>query len=370
MFTRVLFYLALDSLAALVSMKSVEAEQSGATPPPGVTTAEVSIPNTRRVELVSHVNGHQYALDVALPFESPPPQGYGVLYVLDGYKYFASATEVVRALGNAHGVVVVGIGYPDDPAYLQKILTRRGPVPTYLAGMPAAESAPELERTYDLTLPASEAQLEAQNLLHAPRQKSSNVGGLDDFLKIIETEVKPRVAALARVDPANQALFGHSFGGLAALHALFVEPNAFRTFIIASPSIWWNNREVLADEHKFATLISSGLATPRVLVTVGSEESTPPRLPASWGIDPADLRESTYRARMVENGRDLVARLKALHGAPGYVIENYAVFDKEAHGVAAWSALARGAPFAFSTQIESEEIESQKVAAADDHHGR
>lgn len=369
MLSRVLSLLALGSIAALVPMKSAWAEHSGATQlATGVATSEVSIPNTRRLDFVSHVNGHRYALDVALPFEPPPPQGYGVLYVLDGYKYFASATEVVRVLGQ--GAVVVGIGYPDDPAYFQKILTRRGPIPTYLADLPAAESAPALERTYDLTLPASEAELEAQNLIHAPRQKSGNVGGVDDFLKIIETEVKPRIAALAPVDPANQALFGHSFGGLATLHALFVEPDAFRTFIIASPSIWWNNREVLADEYKFTTVINSGQATPRVLVTMGSEESTPYRFPASWGIDPADARATIYRDRMVENGRELVARLKALHGAPGYVVENYAVFDKEAHSVAAWSALARGVPFAFSPQVESEEIENQKVAEADRHGQR
>ena len=355
---------ALGAMVALASMQAVWGAPRSIATGVGTVQAEVSIPNTRRFEFASRVNGHRYLIEVALPFEPPPPQGYGVLYVLDGYKYFASASEIVRAFGNAPAVAVAGIGYPDDPAYLQKILTQRGPLPPYLANLPPAEAAPELERTYDLTLPSSEAELEAQNLTHASRQKSSNVGGLDDFLKIIETEVKPRVAALGRVDPANQALFGHSFGGLAALHALFVEPNAFRTFIIASPSIWWNNKEVLADEYKFATVINAGQATPHILVTMGSEESMPPKYPASWGIDLAGARASSDRARMVENGRELVARLKALHGAPGYVVEDYVVFDKEAHSVAAWSALARGVPFAFPSEIGVDKV------ADTDNHGR
>jgi len=60
---------------------------------------------------------------------------------------------------------------------------------------------------------------------------------MDDFLKVIETDMKPRVFALAPVDRGNQTLFGHSFGGLTVLEALFREPGAFRTFVAASPSI-------------------------------------------------------------------------------------------------------------------------------------
>jgi alpha-beta hydrolase superfamily lysophospholipase len=54
-----------------------------------------------------------------------------------------------------------------------------------------------------------------------------NVGGVDDFLQVIEKEIKPRVAALVPVNAGNQALFGHSIGGLAVLRALFTEPMRF-----------------------------------------------------------------------------------------------------------------------------------------------
>jgi uncharacterized protein len=130
---------------------------------------------------------------------------------------------------------------------------------------------------------------------------------------------------------------------------LFVEPNAFRTFIAGSPSIWWNNKAVLADEPKFAAAVNSGQASPRVLVTIGSTESTAPKVPASWGVDPADLEALIHRARMVENGGELVARLKALHGSAGYVVADYAVFDKESHATSPWPGLVRGISFAFST---------------------
>src|SRR5258707_1011557 len=97
--------------------------------------AEVSIPNTRRIDFVSQVNGHKYAITIALPFTPAPKAGYGVLYVLDGYWFFASAAEAVRVLSIPSRVVVVGIGYPDDAAYTTKVLAQRGPVPAALADL-------------------------------------------------------------------------------------------------------------------------------------------------------------------------------------------------------------------------------------------
>lgn len=313
--------------------------------------AEISIPNTRRLGFVSKVNGHRYSISVALPFEPIPAKGYGVLYVLDGDSYFASATEAVRGHGNApEGVVVVGIGYPQDAAFVQSVLKRRGPVPAAYRDLPAVRSMPTLERYYDLTLEASDAELAEQSMPGSAPLKSQDVGGLNDFLKTIETEVKPRVARLVRIDSTNQALFGHSLGGQAVLHALFVEPSAFRTFIAASPSIWWNNKQVLADEPKFAAAINAGSAQPRVLITVGSAESTPPTLPASWGMDSTAVETLIRKASLVENCRDLVVRLKALRGNPGFSLDE-AVFDEQGHAISAWPALARGIPFAFGMHV-------------------
>lgn len=302
--------------------------------------AEVSIPNTRQFDFVSKVNGRRYSISVALPFEPPPSNGYGVLYVLDGNVYFASAAEAVRNPDKAPGVVVVGIGYPDDPTYARSVVAKPIPLPAIFDRLPPFRVVPYLERLHDLFLPATEPELEDMNgavdispRSPAKKYRMENFGGMDDFLKTIEAEVKPRVAALVPIDSGNQAIFGHSAGGSTVLHALFVEPDAFRTFIIASPAIFWDNKVVLADRDKFATAVNTGRAAPRILVTMGSEESGP-ELPARWA--------------MVENGRDLVAWLKTLHGSSGYLVEDYAVFDKTSHVYSPWPALARGVAFAFA----------------------
>ena len=309
--------------------------------------AQVSIPNTRRLDIVSKINGHRYAISLALPFEAPPPKGYGVLYVLDGNMYFASAAEAVRGPDKAPAVVVVGIGYPEDSAYVKQVMSQRGPVAALFDGLPGSRVVPYLERLYDLSLPTSDQALVEMSRAGFPTYESKDFGGLDDFLKVIETEIKPRIAALAPIDTGNQAIFGHSFGGFAVLHALFVEPNAFRTFIIASPAIFWDQKIVLADKGKFATAINTGQAQPRVLVTVGAEEGSSSDLPAAWA--------------MVKNASELVAWLKTLHGKAGYAVDG-CVFDNTTHSFSPWPALARGVSFAFPAHRPIRKVDPDRVA--------
>jgi predicted alpha/beta superfamily hydrolase len=328
----------LQVLHALVLLAAVAAD-----PLP----TEVAIPNTRHVEFTSAVNGHRYAIDVGIPLRPPPATGYRVLYVLDGFAYFASALEAVRANGNAPDVVVVGISYPHDAAFAAEVLLRHQPLHPYFQALPPARAAAGLQRGYDLTPPISDAKLAADALPGAPPEKASNYGGLDDFLQTIETEVKPRVASLVAIDRAHQALFGHSLGGLAVVHALFTEPQAFETFIAASPSIWWNDKAVLAGERNFAAQVASGAARPRVLVTVGAEEGKPPKLPPEEAANQKKFEAMARSSRMVGNACDLAGRLQRLHGTAPYEVADCAVFAGQHHGISPWPALGRAVQFAF-----------------------
>lgn len=332
----------------LFAAPAVAAPQAHPPVPPslGAPPAEVSIPNSRHFEFVSKVNGHRYAVDVALPSEPPPAKGYRVLYVLDGDDYFASATEAVRANGNAPGVVVVGVGYPRDAAFVTSVLDRHPDLPKEAPG-PSFETARGIERQYDLSLPASAAVLAGQALPGYPRMTPADVGGVDAFLKMIETEVKPRIAALAPVDRGDQVLFGHSLGGLAVIEALFTEPDAFRTFVAASPSIWWNDSAVLAKEPAFSARVASGASRPRVLITVGAEEAQVPKLPPAMDAALPQLKAMVAKARMVGNACDLAARLRALPGAAPYEAADCAVFAGQGHNISPWPALGRAVTFAF-----------------------
>lgn len=306
---------------------------------------EVSIPNTRKLAFVSKVNGHSYAIQVALPFKPAPAKGYSVIYVLDGDGYFGSVTEAVR-LNNEAGVVVVGVGYPDTPEFIKQVRDRHGPPPAMMAGEPPFSTAVSVERQYDMALPATEAQLAGQSIPGMMAPKSADIGGMDDFLKMIEVDIKPRVAALARINPDDQTLFGHSLGGLTVVHALFTEPEAFRTFVAASPSIWWADNAVLKDEAAFSAKVKSGAVHPRILITVGAQEQDVPDLPPAMAALKPKITELVAKARMVDNARDLAARLQALGGKPPYKVADVAVFAEQQHGISPWPAIGRAVAFA------------------------
>lgn len=109
-----------------------------------------------------------------------------------------------------------------------------------------------------------------------------------------------------------------------------------------------NGKAVLGRESKFAAAVRAGTATPRVLITMGSEEQTPdPKYAARFGLDFEQQAAQIRRHRMVDNARELTERLKALRGSGAFEVEAYTVFPKQRHNIAAWSGLAHAVSFAF-----------------------
>jgi predicted alpha/beta superfamily hydrolase len=305
-------------------------------------TRPVVLANAQRVDFRSRINGRRYSLSVALPLVQVSGRASPVFYVLDGHWYFASAVEAVRA--NAPGVIVVGVSYPDDEAYVESVLARHRPLPVWLEAQ-RAKAVAALEREYDLSLPATDESL-ASNCVPGYVPTSKDVGGLDDFLRVLEAEVKPRVGALISVDDTNQVIFGHSLGGLAVIHALFVGPNAYRTFIASSPVIWWSEKAVLTGEAKFAEAVCTRKAAPRVLITMGGEEDDP-EIAARFDLDVSRYAALVRKHRMIENARELIQRLRVLRGSDGYLVGDYALFPRQDHIASPWPALGRAVAFAF-----------------------
>jgi predicted alpha/beta superfamily hydrolase len=231
--------------------------QSAAAPPGYV------LPGTETWDL-PNAAGEVYRIFVSRPSGTPPAGGYPVLYVLDGNALFAGFAEARRiqawnagpspqrpSVGSA---IVVGVGYPTDEPY--DTARRRN---DYTAPRPA--------------VPAS---------------------GQDRFLDFLLNTLRPEVAKRYSVNPRRQALFGHSFGGLFALHVLYTRPDAFNAIIAASPSQWFNDQVILAEERAFATRLSQAAdAAPssRLLIVVGEREE---------------------RASMVWDAETLYARLQKL----------------------------------------------------------
>ena len=279
------------------------------TPPPGPAT----VFSSQQFDFTSAVNGKTYRITLAAPLAFPPKGGFRVIYVLDGQSYFDTFADAARfrALNQElEPAVVVGIGYD--------------------GGLASAQ----VRRNYDLTPVGPDAEQRAQDI---KTHSKAEYAGAEAFFKVIETEIKPKVAKIFPVATGKEILFGHSLGGLFVLHTLFNHPEAFQTYVALSPSIWWADRDVLKGEAGFAKRVKVGEVGPRIFIGVGGlEQALPKSLPP--GMTMEDAKRLTIHARMVDNGKELSARLSALTGTPGYVVQSQ-VFPGLTHGSVPWTAL-------------------------------
>jgi predicted alpha/beta superfamily hydrolase len=314
---------------------------------------EAAIPNSRVIHFTSAVDKKPYTIQVSIPLSPAPKSGYPVMYVLDGELYFPEAAIASDTLVD-NSAVVVGIGHDalNDKAVIERYAHSKPNNGKSLDGATALDAFQTM-RDYDFKWPVSPEHRAPAFVANAIGAETGNV---DAFLAVIEKEIKPRIEALVPIDRSNQALFGHSSGGLAVLHALFTEPTAFRTFIPASPAIYYDGGSVLKGVKQFAAAVMGGRAAPRVLITVGSRE------PDNMGPSKNDLASFTPEQRveiapyakmrstwpgMITGARQLAAQLKALHGKPGYKVDYQLLADQD-HPSSAFVAIVRAVRFAFS----------------------
>lgn len=250
--------------------------------------------------------GRTYRIFLSLPEGEVPEAGRPVIYLSDANGNFPIlATLARRRSASGAGAVVVGIGYPSDDRRTQSE-----------------------RRTYDLTPLASEEWLKTQS---APTQ-NQKTGGNDEFLDFIEKEVKPLIEARVRIDRSQQMLFGHSFGGLLVLHALFTRPDSYQYYAASSPSIWFNDRSILKEEEAFAKKYSGQELPVHLWVTVGEFEQ-PRRRENADGTPVPDNR------RQAANGRELVERLNK--SSIQKFVATYTDLPGEDHGSAVFPASNR-----------------------------
>ena len=70
-------------------------------------------------------------------------------------------------------------------------------------------------------------------------------GGVENFYTLIEKEIKPWVYEQLGDIPEQEAIWGHSYGGLFVLYNLFKHPEAYQQYFSADPSLWWQNGEMI-----------------------------------------------------------------------------------------------------------------------------
>ncbi len=227
---------------------------------------------------------------VYTPPGEAPEAGWPVLYMVDGNAVFATAVDAVRAQASypkgtnvTHGMVVA-IGYPTDDAY------------------------DPLRRSWDLSPPPGQAYPPFHD--GGPEVRT---GGGEEFLSFIEDALKPMLQARFPIDRSRQTLFGHSFGGLFALYVLFRRPTAFRTWVAASPAIYWEDTVIARSRDAMSAADWRGFAG-RVLLSAGEYESAE-LAPFQRGREDAEARrEHLSKIRTLGMAREWAGEINALAG--------------------------------------------------------
>jgi predicted alpha/beta superfamily hydrolase len=216
---------------ALGSVAFPAMAQSPTTAAAAPTGSGYVLPDTETWEYKSD-DGYPYQIFISKPQGAAPPEGYPVLYVLDANAMFAGFAETRRILSYMNSdlgkTIIVGIGYKTDKAY-------------------------DVRRIYDFVQDFQKPIMPAQVPLAVYK-----AGGRDAFAHFILDRLKPELARRYSINANRQALFGHSFGGLFALYLLYSHPTQFHAIIAASPSIWWNDQEIVTEERAFAAKLMQG----------------------------------------------------------------------------------------------------------------
>jgi predicted alpha/beta superfamily hydrolase len=233
------------AIAAAALASAALAAPAAADPRPDHAAASgYTLPSTETWDIAAD-SGEIYRIFVSYPATEPPAEGWPVLYVLDGNAIFAGFAETRRMLEKQDPgkSIVVGVGYPTDKAY-------------------------DLRRLYDLTAASPPPSPWREQFAQERR------GGRDKFIDFLTGRLRTEVGKRYRINRDRQALFGHSLGGLLAVHALYSRPEAFHAIVAASPSLFWNEREMVQEERDFTARLQAGkiAKVSRLMVVAGEHE--------------------------------------------------------------------------------------------------
>jgi predicted alpha/beta superfamily hydrolase len=273
---------------------------------------EATVRSTRQFSFRSAVNGERYDVKVGIPRSAPPSGGFPALLLLDGDAVFGSFAEAVRnrsTAGEIARAVVIGIS--------------------------GSEGEDGADRTLDFT---SNDLSEGEKPLIKDLGPNPKFGGAEKFLQVIRKEIIPKVAAMATMNPRRTAIFGWSLGGLFVVHTMFTHPDAFKTYLALSPSLWRDDRAVFQEVRPFERAVSDARLKPSLFLGVGSreEEAVPGMLAGQMTHDEL-LAELRY-GRMVGSVEELSRILEPFFNSSGLSVE-VKIFAGETHNSVPWTAI-------------------------------
>jgi len=182
------------------------------------------IPDSEVWDVPDPISKRGYQVFVALPpsYGTQPQRRFPVLYATDADYAFPIIRQLARRL-NVEGpqieeFILVGLSYGKG---------ENGGI----------------SRQRDYTPTPNGPSTAPPNAIHGQAQA---------YQKYLRDQVKPFINGHYRTAPAKAIFLGHSYGALLGTQILFTEPGLFSSYILGSPSLWYDKRHALKLEASYA----------------------------------------------------------------------------------------------------------------------
>ena len=276
-----------------------------------ISTNNVVIPNAQTEIFHSTASG-DYKVSIYTPNKPTPKGGWSIIYLLDGDSYFLTANDIIKSQACERCILQEGIIVAID--YLNQ--TRRD-----------FDFLPKPDHFVFETLPNNQINL------------SGKYGGADAFYDFLTKELKPEMEKRYKINLKQQAIFGHSYGGLFNLYIFLTKPVIFNTYVVSSPSMWFSDGYMFKVLSKYLLDNQPPLINPvNLLISVGGAEQS--LLPFDSKLPKEKqnlLLKHRQNRKMVDNSKHLFDQLKQakIHN----LNLSYKVYPQQSHKTAAIIAL-------------------------------
>lgn len=232
--------------AAVIAAATPNPTKASVTTP--ISPRSVELTDTYVHDLTANGTERNYEVWVSVPASySESDKDYPVVFVTDAGYSFPLVRSIRNLLGqrgrNIEDFILVGI--PPQPGLTSKQSRSRDYTP----------SNPLLNPKRDPN-----------------RYGDEQYGEADIFLDFIANQVFPVVDTHYRADMTRKVFAGHSYGGLLGSYTLVTRPEMFQSYILGSPSLWFDNGHVFDIEAAYAA--SNDNLKAKVFMLVGMYETT------------------------------------------------------------------------------------------------
>jgi len=186
-------------------------------------------------EIHSNILSEKRTLNIYLPAGYNDTTRYPVIYLLDG----SADEDFIHIAG-----LVQFLNFPWVNILPNSILV----------------GIANVDRRRDFTFPTT---------IEKDKKDFPTTGRSKEFINFIESELQPFIEKKYKTT-ASKTIIGQSLGGLLATEILFKKPTLFSSYLIVSPSLWWDNESLLLAKPE---ILKPNFTKPvSIFVAVGKEE--------------------------------------------------------------------------------------------------